>query len=120
MKITDSETIKSAERELLDGIVADLDWKTIEDIFRKNHNLEIQGEVKYKRGDILVRNHEIAYELDFDVKVSVSILMDRNGNFLSVENRGAHEEGQKSQGQGAREEMNGGYEEALTALGSEA
>jgi hypothetical protein len=119
MKITDSEIIKSAERELLDGIVADLDRKTIEDIFRKNHNLEIQDGVTYQRGDMVVHNDEIAYELDFEVKVSLSILIDRNGNFISLKSHSSHEGDGKSQEEGPVEEMSHGYEEALTALGSE-
>ncbi len=45
MKITDPGIIKSGERELFDGIIADLDWKAVDEIFRTNHDLEIPEDV---------------------------------------------------------------------------
>ena len=84
MKITDSEVIKTGEQELIDAITADLDWGAIEDIFRKDHNLGIEEDVEYKRGDMVVHNNRIAYQLDFEVKVTISVLLDREGNYISV------------------------------------
>ncbi len=34
-----------------------------------------------------MHGEEIAYELDFEVKVTLSILMNRNGDFISVKGR---------------------------------
>ena len=80
MKITNTEVIKKCEKELIDAITGDLDWSAIERIFKNKHNLEIQDDVEYKQGDIVVHDNEIAYKLDFDVKVTFSILFDRDGN----------------------------------------
>ena len=33
LRITDSETIKSCEREMIDTIIGDLDWDVLEKIF---------------------------------------------------------------------------------------
>jgi len=84
MKITNSDVIKSGEQELIDAITADLDWGAIEDIFIKEHNLGIEEDIEYKRGDIVAHNDQIAYKLEFEVKVSLSALLDRQGNYLSV------------------------------------
>ena len=84
MKITDSEVIKNGEHELIDAITADLDWGSIEDIFRERHNIGIDEDVKYKHGDIVVHNNRVAYKLEFEVKVSVTVLLDRDGNHISV------------------------------------
>lgn len=84
MKITDSEIIKSGEKELLDAITADLDWGAIEDIFIKNHGLEIEEDIEYQKGDIVSYQDQIAYQLEFSVKVGLSVLLDREGNYLSV------------------------------------
>ena len=84
MKITNAEVIRSGEKELIDAITADLDWGTIEELFVKEHNLGIEEEIEYKRGDIVVANNQIAYKLDFEVKVCLSVLLDRNGDYLSV------------------------------------
>ena len=84
MKITNNEIIKSGERELIDAITAELDWGAVEDIFREQHNLGIDEDVQYKHGDIVVHNNQVAYSLEFEVKVTVSVVMDREGNHLSV------------------------------------
>jgi len=84
MKITDSYIIKSGEQELIDAITADLDWGTIEEIFLKEHNLGIEEDIEYKSGDIVAVDNQIAYKLEFEVKVNLSVLLDRNGEYLSV------------------------------------
>ena len=85
MKITGSEVIKSGERELIDGIAAELDWGVIEEIFKNEHKLGIKEDVEYKSGDIIAHNNQIAYKLEFEIKVALSVLLDRNGNYLSVD-----------------------------------
>ncbi len=84
MKITDSDIIKNGEQELIDAITADLDWGAIEDIFLKEHNLGIDEDIEYKSGDIVAVDNRIAYKLEFEVKVNLSVLLDRNGDYLSV------------------------------------
>ena len=88
MKITDSEVIKSAEKELIDAVTADLDWGAIEEVFRKEHRLGIEEDVEYTKGDIVVHNNQVAYELGFEVKVTLSVLLDREGNYISVTSSG--------------------------------
>lgn len=88
MKITDSEVIKSGEKELIDALTADLDWGAIEEIFRKEHRLGIEEDVEYRKGDIVVYNNQVAYELEFEVKVTLSVLLDREGNYISVTSSG--------------------------------
>ena len=96
MKITDSEIIKSGEKELLDAITADLDWGAIEDIFIKNHGLEIEEDIEYQKGDIVSYRDQIAYQLEFSVKVGLSVLLDREGNYLSVAIRGRQDNSEVS------------------------
>lgn len=84
MKITNSEIIKNGEQELMDAITADLDWGAIEKIIMKEHNLRIEEDIEYRSGDIVALNNQIAYKLSFEVKVNLSVLLDRNGDYLSV------------------------------------
>lgn len=84
MKITDSEIIKNGEQELIDAITADIDWGAIEEIFIKEHNLKIEEDIEYKSGDIIAVDNQIAYKLEFEVKVNLSVLINRNGEYLSV------------------------------------
>ena len=84
MKITDSEIIKNGEQELIDAITADLDWGAIEEVFLKEHNLGIEEDIEYKSGDIVAVDSQIAYKLEFEVKVNLSVLLNRDGEYLSV------------------------------------
>ena len=88
MKITNHEVIKSGEQELIDTITADLDWESIEDLFSREHKLQIEDNVEYKKGDIVVYNDQIAYKLEFDVNIVLSVLLDREGNYLAVTSSG--------------------------------
>ena len=88
LKITDSEVIKSGERELLDIIIGDLDWEAIEKIVKEKHQLRIQDDVEFRQGDIVVYDNTVAYKFDFDVKVTLTVLFDRDGNYLSFSTSG--------------------------------
>ncbi|MBW1868000.1 MAG: hypothetical protein JRI73_01610 [Deltaproteobacteria bacterium] len=85
MKIANPEIIKKGEQEFIKGIADNLDWSVIKEIFRKEHNLELEEAVKYKDAKINVYDNRIAFSLDFDVKVRLSIQLDREGNYISVE-----------------------------------
>jgi hypothetical protein len=95
MKITNNEIIRNGEQELIDSINGDLDWEAMEEIFLKEHKLGIGEDVEYKKGDIVVHNNQVAYRLEFDIKVKLSILLDRQGDYISfstVEEAGATQE----------------------------
>ena len=89
MNITETEIIKSGERELIDAITGDLDWRVIEQIVADHHQLSLRDDVDYKSGDLVVFENQIAYKLDFEVRVSLSVLFDRQGNLLKLDTRGA-------------------------------
>ena len=83
MKITNGEIIRNGEQDLIDAINGDLDWEVMEDIFQKEHKLAFGEDVEYRKGDIVVHDEQIAYRLEFDVKVNLSILLDRQGSFIA-------------------------------------
>jgi len=121
MRITGVDVIKNGERDLMDAITADLDWSAVEGIFRERHHLSLEEDIEYKRGDIVVHDSQIAYRLDFLAKVTLSVLLDRNGNYLSVDIAGSSSEmqgpdrGMKALGQEPQE----GYEQVISRLGSD-
>ena len=84
MKITDHDRLKSSEREMIDAITGDLDWGAIERLFQEKYNLKLRDDVVYKNGDMVIHNNQIAYELNFDVTLSFSVLFDRKGECLKV------------------------------------
>jgi len=111
MKITNTDVIRNGEKELMDAIIADLDWGSIETIFREKHHLPIEEDVEYKGGDIVVHNNEIAYRMEFEARVTLSVLLDREGNYLSVTGTGPREPGDGGEDHGHSEK---GYEDVLS------
>ncbi|MEA1969103.1 MAG: hypothetical protein U9N77_12905 [Thermodesulfobacteriota bacterium] len=88
MKITNSNTIRSSEQELIDAINAELDWEAIEQMLFEKHKFALQDEVDYKNGDLVVYNDKIAYQFDFDIKVSLSVTFGRDGECLEISTSG--------------------------------
>jgi hypothetical protein len=84
MKITDENVIKNGEKELINTIIGDLDWSAIKKEFKGKYSINIQDDVEYRQGDIVVYDNNVAYRLNFDVKMSLSILFDRTGDYLSL------------------------------------
>ncbi|RJR42711.1 MAG: hypothetical protein C4576_15655 [Desulfobacteraceae bacterium] len=124
MKITSLDVIRNGERDLMDAITADLDWSAVERIFKERHNLRLEEDIEYKRGDIVVHNEQIAYRLDFVAKVTLSVLLDRDGNNLAVDVSGAavrHEAPkEESTCDDPSPDAEGeGYEKVLSQLGEE-
>ena len=128
MRITDSEVIKSGEQDLIDAITGDLDWGAIEEIFRRDHKLGIGEDVEYTTGDIVVYNNQVAYRLEFDVKIALSVLLDREGNFVSVTSSGDEQKAGEADENGMLEELEeqstpgdvteseNGYEKAMAEI----
>lgn len=88
MKITDSENIKSGEDDFIDGLVGELDWTIIEKLLREKYNLELHDDVEYKSGDIVIHDNKVSYKINFDVRVTLSLLFGRDGECHEIKTSG--------------------------------
>ena len=84
-KITSPDVIRNGEKGLLEAIKVGFDWGALQKIFRDKYVRELPEDMTYKNGDIVAYNDIVAYRLDFDAKVSVSVLLDRLGNYVGLE-----------------------------------
>lgn len=84
MKLTNPESIQESEKEFIDTINAELDWDVIEQVLLDKHNFEVQDDIEYKDGNLIVYNNEIAYKFDFQIKVPLSVIFNRSGECLSM------------------------------------
>lgn len=84
MKLTNPESIQESEKEFIDTINAELDWDTIEQMLLDKHNFTVQDDIEYKDGNLIVHNNEIAYKFEFEIKVPLSVIFNRNGECLSM------------------------------------
>ncbi|GAB6096389.1 hypothetical protein JCM14469_26420 [Desulfatiferula olefinivorans] len=89
MKVTDSETIKNSENNLIDGLIGELDWQVIETLLREKYHLRLHDDVAYTSGDIIVHDKKIAYKLDFDVRVTLSLYVGRDGECVDIRASGS-------------------------------
>lgn len=85
MKIVNIDTIQNSEKDFIDAINAELDWVAIEKMILEKHKLQLQDEVSYKQGDIVIHDNQIAYRLDFDITVSLSLTFNREGECVHIE-----------------------------------
>ncbi|WP_022669384.1 hypothetical protein [Desulfospira joergensenii] len=88
MKLTNPESIKESEKEFIDTINAELDWEAIEKMLIEQHHFTLQDEVDYKNGDLIVHNDQIAYRFDFEIKVPLSLIFNRQGECLEMSTLG--------------------------------
>ncbi len=84
MKLTNPETIQESEKEFIDTINAELDWDAIEKMLLEKHNFTLQDEIDYKEGDLVVYKDNIAYKFDFEIKVPLSVIFNREGECLEI------------------------------------
>lgn len=92
VKVTDSDTIKSSENNLIDGLIGELDWQVIEALLREKYHLRLHDDVAYKSGDIIVHDRKIAYKLDFDVRVTLSLYVGRDGECFDIRASGSQDD----------------------------
>ncbi len=84
MKLTDPDNIAQSEKEFIDTINAELDWEAIEKLLLEKHKFTLQEEIDYKDGDLIVYNDAIAYKFDFEIKVPLSVIFNREGECLEL------------------------------------
>lgn len=84
MKLTNPETIQESEKEFIDTINAELDWEAIEKMLLEKHSFTLQEEINYKDGNLVVYNNTIAYKFDFEIKVPLSVIFNREGECLEI------------------------------------
>ena len=88
MKLTNPDSIKESEKEFIDTINAELDWDAIERMLIEQHQFTLQDEVDYKNGDLIVYKDQIAYRFDFEIKVPLSLIFNRQGECLEMSTLG--------------------------------
>ena len=84
MKLTSQENIAQSEKAFIDTINAELDWEAIEKLLLEKHKFTLQEEIDYKNGNLIVYNDNIAYKFDFEIKVPLSVIFNREGECLEL------------------------------------
>ncbi len=94
MKFINSESIKENEKKFIDTISAALDWEAIGKTLMEKHNFTIQEKIECENGDLVVYNDTIAYKFDFEIKIPLSVMVNRQGECLEISTLGKEGEEQ--------------------------
>jgi hypothetical protein len=81
MKITDPQVIEDGEKDLITAVQEDLDLDAVKQILKDRMGAST---LSSRGGEIVVHNNQIAFRLDFDIKLSGSLLFDRKGNYIDT------------------------------------
>lgn len=79
MKIAEPDNIRAGEQELINTIMKELNSEIIESI--ASGRLAVNN-LEFRNGDMVVHNNRIAYKMEFQTSLSISVLFDREGNLI--------------------------------------
>ncbi len=77
---TGSDIMESAKREMVEKIRASIDMDRLREVFLEQYAVEVGDDIDYKSGDIVIHEDQVAVELEYEVILSLSVLIDGDGN----------------------------------------
>ncbi len=77
---TGSDIMENAKREMIEQIRASIDMDRLREVFLEQYSVEVGDDIDYKSGDIVIHDEKIAVELEYEVLLSLSVLIDSDGN----------------------------------------
>lgn len=88
MRVANPEAIRKGEKALAEAIASNFDSSVIQKIFKRVHNLDVGEDIKCRQASMGVHGDEVAYSMNFEVLVNLSVFLDRAGNFISITSSG--------------------------------
>lgn len=84
MKITDDQHISSNKATFFKGLFRSVAWPRVIEKIRERFRIAVQDEIRFVGGELVVDQSRVAYRLDVDVTVRLSMLCDQSGNCLRI------------------------------------
>lgn len=84
-KLANSEALEKAKSEIVDKVKDALNMKEIKQILEDQHNLEISDDLQVSSGEMIIRDNQLTYRMEFEVLLSLSVLLDADGNYIPPE-----------------------------------
>ncbi len=109
---TGTDIMENAKGEMIEQIRASIDMDRLREVFLEQYSVEVGDDIDYKSGDIVIHDDQIAVELEYEVLLSLSVLIDGEGNPIipepeDEEEPDSPEERVEEAGQQAGEESKG-------------
>jgi len=80
----DLQTLENAKSELIEKIKSNINLDSIRELCKNNHGIETIREIDCTEGNIVSHNGSIAYQLDFEIRFPMMILIDDAGNCIDA------------------------------------
>lgn len=84
MKLAREDIIQACEKHLLKLIVKNIDRSALKQAIRENCDFAPGSAIDFYNGNIVVKNDQVFYRLDFSVQANLSLLLDRKGETLEI------------------------------------
>jgi hypothetical protein len=84
MKLTNPQIIEKQEKELIESVHEAIDWDVIRQLITEKHLSNPDNRLVYRKGDLVVHDNRIVYQLDFEIQVPLSVIFSRDGECLEI------------------------------------
>ncbi len=71
-------------RDLVEKIISNIDLEQVRAVCKEKYGIETVENIDFKNGDIVTHNDQVAFKLDFEIRFVLPMLIDRQGNCISV------------------------------------
>ena len=83
-KLVPEDAFKKGERDLMDIVTGSLNWDVIETLLEEKYGLSLQDDIEFKEGYLAVKEGCIAYQMDFQARITLSLMIGRDGRCVDV------------------------------------
>lgn len=83
-KLVPEDAFKKGERDLMDIVTGSLNWDVIEKLLEEKYGLSLQDDIEFKEGHLTVKDDRIAYQMDFQARITLSLMISRDGRCVDV------------------------------------
>ena len=84
MKLTEPFVIEKNEKELIESVRTTLDWDAVRQLLTREHFNSPDNRLVYRSGDLVVHENRIAYQLEVEIRVPLTIVFSRQGECLEI------------------------------------
>jgi hypothetical protein len=84
LKVIHPDIVKSGEQKLIRYLAGHLDREAVRQCINSTYDVDIREEPAHTSGRIVAAENEVAFRLDFDVKVSLSLFLSRDGQVIGL------------------------------------
>jgi hypothetical protein len=80
----DENVLENAKIELIEKLKTNINLDSLKEICKENHGIKMISGIDCTSGDIVSHNGAIAYQLDYDIRFSMKLLIDSAGNCIDI------------------------------------